>query len=91
MYINFTLFTPKLPPFGVGGGGGHEINNHLSPYPTDATYQFLQKLTYSSNNIIITSYLGIVWSRSNWSQNFMYNAITRDLPLVCMQLIKKCS
>ena len=50
MYINFTLFTPKLPPFGVGGGGGHEINNHLSPYPTDATYQFLQKLT---NHILL--------------------------------------
>ena len=33
-YINLTLFTPKLPPLGVGG---HEIYN-LSPYPTDATY-----------------------------------------------------
>ena len=35
-YINFTLFTPKLPPLGVGG---HEIYNFLSTYPTDATYQ----------------------------------------------------
>ena len=35
-YINFTLFTPKLPPLWVGG---HEIYNFLSPYPTDATYQ----------------------------------------------------
>ena len=33
-YINFTLFTPKLPPHGVGG---HEIYNVLSRYPTDAT------------------------------------------------------
>ena len=41
-YINFTLFTPKLPPFGVMG---QEIYNLLSPYPTDATYQIWLKLT----------------------------------------------
>ena len=35
-YINFTLFTPELPPL---VGGGHEIYNFLSPYPTDTTYQ----------------------------------------------------
>ena len=40
-YINFTLFTPKLPPLGVGG---HEIYNFLSPYPTDATYQIWLRL-----------------------------------------------
>ena len=37
-YINFTLFTPKLPPLWVEGG--HEIYNFLSPYPTDATYMY---------------------------------------------------
>ena len=36
IYINFTLFTPKLPPLWVGG---HEIYKFLSPYPIDATYQ----------------------------------------------------
>ena len=41
-YINFTLFTSKLPP--RKGGGGHEINNFLSPYPTDATYQIWLRL-----------------------------------------------
>ena len=35
-YINFTLFTPKLPPLWVGG---HDIYKFLSPYPVDATYQ----------------------------------------------------
>ena len=40
-YINFTLFTPKLPPL---GGGGHDIYNFLSPYSTDATYQILLRL-----------------------------------------------
>ena len=35
-YINFTLFTTKLPPLWVGG---HEIYNFLSPYPTNASYQ----------------------------------------------------
>ena len=40
-YINFTLFTPKLPPLGMGG---HEIYNFLSPYPTDATYQICLRL-----------------------------------------------
>ena len=35
-YINFTLFTAKLPPLWVGG---HEIYNFLSPYPTNASYQ----------------------------------------------------
>ena len=34
-YINFTHFTPKLPPL---GGGGHKIYNFLSPYPTDGTF-----------------------------------------------------
>ena len=36
--INFTLFTPKLPPL------CHEIYNFLSPYPTDATYQIWLRL-----------------------------------------------
>ena len=40
-YMNFTLFTPKLPPL---GGWGHEIYNFLSPYPTDATYQIWLRL-----------------------------------------------
>ena len=40
-YINFTLFTPKLPPLGVGGP---EIYNFLSAYPTDATYQIWLRL-----------------------------------------------
>ena len=35
-YINFTLFTPKLPPLWVGG---HEIYNFWSTSPNDATYQ----------------------------------------------------
>ena len=35
-YINFARFTLKLPSL---AGGGHEIYNFLSPYPTDATYQ----------------------------------------------------
>ena len=39
--INFTLFTPKLPPL---VGGGHEIYNFLSPSPTDATYQMWLRL-----------------------------------------------
>ena len=50
IYINFTLFTPKLTPL-----GDHEIYNFLSPYPTDATYlwlrlalQFLQMLTHNA-------------------------------------------
>ena len=35
--ISILHFLPqKLPPLGVGG---HEINNFLSPYPTDTTYQ----------------------------------------------------
>ena len=42
IHINFTHFTPKLPPLGVGGG--HEIYNFLSPYPTDATYQIWSRL-----------------------------------------------
>ena len=33
----FYTFYPKILPLGVGGG--HEIYNFLSPYPTDATYQ----------------------------------------------------
>ena len=39
----FTLFTPKLPPLGIGG---HEIYNFLSPYPPDATctYQIWLRL-----------------------------------------------
>ena len=40
-YINFTLFAPKLPPF---GRGGHEIQNSLSSYPTEATYQIWLRL-----------------------------------------------
>ena len=40
-YINFTFFTPKLPPL---GGGGHEIYNVLSPYHADATYQIWLRL-----------------------------------------------
>ena len=40
-YINFTLFTPKLPCLGVGG---HKINNFLSPYHIDATYQIWLRL-----------------------------------------------
>ena len=40
-HINFTLFTPKLPPLWVGG---HEIYNFFSPYPTDATYQISLRL-----------------------------------------------
>ena len=36
-------FSPKITsPW--GGGGGHEINNFLSPYPTDATYQIWLRL-----------------------------------------------
>ena len=34
---NFTLFTPKLPPLGVGLG--HKIYNFLFPYPTNDTYR----------------------------------------------------
>ena len=41
LHINFTLFTPKLPPLWVGR---HEIYNFLSPYPTDATYQIWLRL-----------------------------------------------
>ena len=33
--INFTIFTPKVPPLWVGG---HEIYNFLSSYPTGVTY-----------------------------------------------------
>ena len=40
-YTNFTFFTLKLPPLGVGS---NEIYNLLSPYPTDATYQFLVRI-----------------------------------------------
>ena len=39
--INFTLFTPKLPPLGVGS---HETYNLLCPYPTDATYHIWLRL-----------------------------------------------
>ena len=39
--FNFTLVTPKLPPFGMGG---NEIYNFLSPYPTDATHQIWLRL-----------------------------------------------
>ena len=42
IFFNFTHFTPKLPPLGVGEG--HEIYNFLSPYPTDATYQIWSRL-----------------------------------------------
>ena len=42
IHINFTHFTPKLPPLGVGEG--HEIYNFLSPYPTDATLQIWSRL-----------------------------------------------
>ena len=41
-YINFTLFTPKLPPLGVEGG--QEIYNFFSPYPTYATYKIWLRL-----------------------------------------------
>ena len=34
-WVEKTLFTPKLPPFGEGD---HEIYNFLSSCPTDATY-----------------------------------------------------
>ena len=34
-YINFTIFTPKLPPLWMGG---HEIYNFLSLYPTCRCY-----------------------------------------------------
>ena len=37
-YIHFTLFTPKLSPFGK-----HEIYNFLSPYPTYATVKIGQE------------------------------------------------
>ena len=50
-HINFTLFTPKLPPLWVGG---HEIYNFLSPSPTDATYQGhrVKKLWYPWKGIV---------------------------------------
>ena len=41
-YINFTLFTQKLHPLGVGG---HEIYNFLSPYIKNVTYQIWFRLT----------------------------------------------
>ena len=37
----FYTFYPKLPSLGVGG---HKINNFLSPYPIDATYQIWLRL-----------------------------------------------
>ena len=40
-YINFIIFTQKLPPLWMGG---HEIYNSLSPYPIDATYQIWLRL-----------------------------------------------
>ena len=43
-YINFTLFTTKLPPLGVGG---HEIYNFLSPYPTKSIYQVWLRLAHA--------------------------------------------
>ena len=38
-YINYSRFTPKLPPL---GSGCDEICNLLSPYPTDATYHIFK-------------------------------------------------
>ena len=35
LQINFTPFTPKLPPL---WSKGYEIYNFLSPYSTDTTY-----------------------------------------------------
>ena len=47
-YINFTLFIPKLlflkKLITFLGGGGYEIYNFLSLFPTDATYQIWLRL-----------------------------------------------
>ena len=40
-YSNFTLFTPKLPPFTVRD---HKIYNFVSSYPTYATHQTCLRL-----------------------------------------------
>ena len=43
----FYSFYPQTT-FPWGGGGGDEIYNFLSPYPSDATYQILFSLPSSS-------------------------------------------
>ena len=40
-YINFTLFTPKLSPFGVKG---HKITFFFASHPTRGTYQICLRL-----------------------------------------------